>query len=178
MIQRIILSGFGGQGVLTAGLIVAEAAVLGGYKATYFPSYGAEMRGGTANCHVVVSDEEIASPVISEADALIAISKPALLKFMPKVKAKGLVLANVSGWEEKIEEKEMDIIKLPFEEMALNKLENSKIANVIMIGTYIKKTGLLKVDDVKTVLKSKFSRKGERVVSLNFQALDMGFKAI
>ena len=104
MTMKIILSGFGGQGVLSAGLLLAEAAMEEGWHSTFFPSYGAEMRGGTANCHVIISDTNIASPVVTEADVLIALNKPSFDKFLPAVKEGGTIIVNSSIIKEKLDE--------------------------------------------------------------------------
>jgi len=178
MIQKIILSGFGGQGVLSAGLMLAEAAMLGGLSSTYFPAYGAEMRGGTANCSVVISDNAIASPIVTEIDILIALNKPALEKFSPRVKDGGVIIYNSSLIKEKYESPNVKAIAVPAEDLALEKFNNPKIANVIILGAFIKQTGTIKMEKLKESIKEKFNKKGEKIIQLNYLALELGYNYI
>ena len=166
MIQKIILSGFGGQGVLSAGLMLAEAAMLGGLSSTYFPAYGAEMRGGTANCSVVISDNAI------------ALNKPALEKFSPRVKDGGVIIYNSSLIKEKYESPNVKAIAVPAEDLALEKFNNPKIANVIILGAFIKQTGTIKMEKLKESIKEKFNKKGEKIIQLNYLALELGYNYI
>lgn len=175
MTNKIILSGYGGQGVLSAGIMMAEAAMAEGYKVTFFPSYGAEMRGGTANCYVIISDKEIASPVVAAADTLIALNKPSLEKFLPRVKENGLVIVNSSSVKDNAEFGNRKAIRIPVEGLAMEKLGNPKMMNVIILGAFAKATGLLQIDKLKTSIEEKFKRKGDKIVKLNFQALELGF---
>lgn len=178
MTQKIILSGFGGQGILSAGLLIAESAVVEGWNATFFPSYGAEMRGGTANCSVILSDKEIASPIITMGDTLIAMNKPSLDKFLSKVKPDGLVIINSSVIKGDIDVGGRTLISLPFEGIALEKLGSPKSANVVLIGAFTKVTKSLKLENIKHAIEKKFADKGEKVVNLNYQALELGYQAI
>lgn len=175
MTNKIIISGYGGQGVLSAGIMMAEAAVSEGHKVTFFPSYGAEMRGGTANCYVVISDKDIASPVITTADTLIALNKPSLEKFLPRVKSDGLLILNSSGIKDGVDLGKKQTVRIPVEELALEKLGNSKMMNVIILGAFAKATGLLKIEKLKKSVEEKFKRKGDKIVQLNYQALELGF---
>lgn len=178
MTQRIILSGFGGQGILSAGLLIAESGVHEGWNATFFPSYGAEMRGGTANCNVILSDGEIASPIITMGDTLIAMNKPSLDKFITKVKPDGLVIINSSVIKGDVDVGGRTLVSLPFEGIALEKLGSPKSANVIVIGAFTKVTGALHLDNIKHAIEKKFAEKGEKVIGLNFKALDLGYQAV
>ena len=175
MTNKIILSGYGGQGVLSAGIMMAEAAMAEGYKVTFFPSYGAEMRGGTANCYVILSDREIASPVIASADTLIALNQPSFDKFLPRVKKDGLLILNSSGIKNEAGIGERKAVRVPVEGLALEKLGNAKTMNVIILGAFARATGLLKIEKLKTSIEEKFKRKGDKIVQLNFQALELGF---
>lgn len=129
------------------GKILAEAAMREGKYVTWFPSYGAEVRGGTAHCMVIISDEEISSPYIEEADSLIVMNEPSFARFKRRVKNKGLLLVNSSLVKNK--DKEMRPSGQPFTDTAL-KLGNIKVANVVALGAFIAKT---KIVDTKTVLK-------------------------
>lgn len=175
MMEQVIISGFGGQGVLSAGLMLAEAAVLEGLQATFFPSYGAEMRGGTANCHVIISDKKIASPIVSHADTLIALNEPSITKFLPRIKEGGHIIINSSVVHKDFEFGNRRVIKAEFEDIAFERLGNAKMANVITLGLYIRvKNVSIRVDELKKAIKFKFSKKGERIINLNYQALELG----
>ncbi len=178
MTENIIISGFGGQGVLTAGLMLAESAVMDGLNATFFPSYGAEMRGGAAYCNVIISDKEIGSPVVTAADTLIAFTKPAVTKFLPKVKDTGRVIINSALQDSGIDFKKRKVIPVPIEKLALEKLGNSKAVNVIMLGAYCKAAKTLKQESLKKAIMDKFERKGEKIVNMNYQALTLGYDAV
>jgi 2-oxoglutarate ferredoxin oxidoreductase subunit gamma len=175
MTQKIILSGFGGQGILSAGLMLAESAVREGYEATYYPTYGAEMRGGTANCHVILSKNFISSPIIGQADTLFALNAASLAKFAPRVRKDGIVIVNSSVVTGKVEVPGCRVVTIPVEELALEKLNDSRVANVIMIGAFAKLVDFLKFDELKAAIAEKFARKGKQLIELNFRALEMGY---
>ncbi len=174
----IILSGFGGQGVLSAGLILSESAILEGLNTTYFPSYGAEMRGGTANCHIRISDKEIASPIVLAPDILIAMSMPALNKFLHRVKKGGKVLFNSDTKDDGFDSEHRSIIKVGCEKIAVEKLGSAKTANMIMIGAFIKISSALSLDNIRKAIEGKFGKKGGKIVEMNFQALSIGYDAV
>ncbi len=174
MTQKIIISGFGGQGVLSAGLLIAESAVEEGWNATFFPSYGAEMRGGTANCHVIISDSEIASPIIKSADTLIALNSPSVDKFLPLLKKDGLLLVNSSVVSGNLDAGARKVVELPLDSLALEKLGNSKSANVIIIGAFAKLTNVLKPEKIKSAIEKKFASKGGKIIDMNLRALELG----
>jgi 2-oxoglutarate ferredoxin oxidoreductase subunit gamma len=178
MTRDIILSGFGGQGVLTAGLMISEAAMLEGLNATYFPSYGAEMRGGTANCHVRISDGEIGSPVISEAGILLAMSIPALKKFLARVKPGGTVLYNSDFHEDSLNVNNCKVIVVKSEKIALERFGNSKSANMIMVGAFIKFSSFMSLENVKKAIRARFAGKGDEIVNINIESLISGFDAV
>jgi 2-oxoglutarate ferredoxin oxidoreductase subunit gamma len=178
MNMDIILSGFGGQGVLSAGLMLSESAILEGLNTTYFPSYGAEMRGGTANCHIRISDKEIASPIVLSSDILIAMSRPALKKFMPGVKAEGgRVLFNSDAAEKIPGSEKYSIIALACEKLALEKFGSPKSSNMIMIGAFIRMSKILSLDSIKKAILGKFGKKGQNIVDMNYLALALGYDA-
>jgi 2-oxoglutarate ferredoxin oxidoreductase subunit gamma len=176
MIERIIISGFGGQGVLSAGLMLAESAVHIGLEATFMPSYGIEMRGGTANCHVIISDKKIGSPIISEADSLIAFNEQSILKFAARVRDKGLIMLNSCVVQKDYDFPGRKVVMVPMESMAIDSLGNQKMANVIMIGRFIREKAFITLDELKRVINEKFLKKGEKVVNLNYQALEIGYQ--
>ncbi len=173
MKEQVILSGFGGQGILSAGFLLAEASMQAGLNVTYYPSYGAEMRGGAANCHVVISDTEIYSPVIAEADTLIALSGPAFDKFSPMVKSSGTILVDKSVQTKNVSAR---VVALPFEEVALKEVGNIRVLNTLILGTYaVLHASWLKKEWLENALKHKFGTKGQKVIDLNLKALERGY---
>src|SRR5574344_2082909 len=151
--KNIIIAGFGGQGVLLAGEILANALMIENKKVTWFPSYGAEMRGGTVNCEIVTSDEEVSSVNKKEADIVIALNQQSFDKFIPKIKENGIMIANSSLVEEKKPRNNIDYKFVPIGDLA-NDLKNSKITNVISLGVLAKKTGLVEIENLKKALEN------------------------
>lgn len=178
MTNKMIFSGFGGQGLLSAGLILAEASVIEGYNATYFPSYGAEMRGGTANCHVIISDEKIASPIISKADMLVAFNQPSINKFAARLIDNGLAIINSSVVKNTVNDIKAKIMNFKFDEICLEKLGSSKFSNIILVGIVAKLTGLVKEDSLIKAIQNKFSEKGPKIIDANINALRIGLSLI
>jgi 2-oxoglutarate ferredoxin oxidoreductase subunit gamma len=178
MTQDIILSGFGGQGILTAGLVISESAILEGLNATFFPSYGAEMRGGTANCHVRISDSEIGSPVLSSALFLIAMSEPAIKKFLPRVREEGTVFYNSDFTDESMNVNNCRILTIKSEKMAMEKFGSAKASNMIMTGAFIGLSGLIKLLNAETAVRERFALKGDEIVDVNIEAIHLGFDAV
>ncbi len=150
MTREIIIAGFGSQGVMSMGKTLTEAGLKEGYEVSWVPSYGPEMRGGTANCAVVLSDEPIGSPVVNRPSELIAMNGPSLSKFEPSVIPGGLILVNASQAEQKVERQDEGHYIPSMEEAG--KLGNFKVANMIMLGAYIKATGALKMDTIVDML--------------------------
>lgn len=137
MQNEIIIAGFGGQGVLLAGTLIAQAAIEQGLYTTWFPSYGAEMRGGTANSTVIVSNEEIGSPLAFRPNALIALNEPSLDKFMPKMIEESIIIANSSMISEKNEYKIKPYF-IPVTDIADKEIKNVRTANFVAAGALIK----------------------------------------
>lgn len=131
--EKIIIAGFGGQGVLSLGQFIAYAALYENKAATWLPSYGPEMRGGTANCSVVVDDTEVASPIIAVPDTLIAMNKPSLDKFKNKVRPGGLIIVNSSLISDKVERTDVTTIYVPANELA-HEAGNDKTANIVVLA--------------------------------------------
>lgn len=150
MTEKIIISGAGGQGIMLLGRVIAEVALEENKFTSWLPSYGAEVRGGSAFCMVIISDEEIASPYVEKADTLIVFNKPSLEKFISWLKPKGLLLVNSSLVPKVNTNKNIQILSFPFTEIAV-KLGNIKVANMIALGLYLKKR---KIFDIKTVFKT------------------------
>jgi len=176
MLIKTVFAGFGGQGVLSMGLNLAQAAMMEGKNVTYLPSYGAEVRGGTANCTVVISDEEIASPVASAPEFVVAMNKPSLVRFQNQIQSGGVLLINSSLIEAEISRGDIDIVKVPAGEIA-DKLDSSKSANMVMLGAFIKKSNLVSISTVVKELKNTLKKK-EKLIAINEKALMAGYNLV
>ena len=179
MLKGIVCSGFGGQGILTTGILLAYAGFENGYKITWYPSYGSEMRGGTANCIVKLSDEEIASPYVQEIDILLTLNEPAIDKFEPKVAAGGWMFVNASlvGPERTFRD-DINVLKVDAEGLAA-KAGNSKGANIAMLGAMLKATGLFSLESYEAAMTGYFTEKGkEKFNKLNSLALHHGYDSV
>ena len=138
----IILAGFGGQGILSAGRFIAAAALAEGREVCWFPSYGPEMRGGTANCSVIISDQPIGSPFVSEADILIAMNAPSLLKFKDHVRPGGLIILDSSLARDPVARADVRVIAIPASTMAVVR-GNIAFASIILLGCLVRQTGVV-----------------------------------
>jgi len=173
MLIKTIFAGFGGQGVLSMGLNLAQAAMLEGKYITYLPSYGAEMRGGTANCTVAVSDEEIASPVASSPEFIVAMNQPSLIRFQNQIEAGGLFFVNSSLIEAEISRGDIDIVKVPVNSIA-EELGSPRSANMVMLGAFTKKSNLVSLSSVIEALKDTLKNK-QKLIAINKKALQAGY---
>jgi len=173
MTREIIIAGFGGQGVMSMGKTLVEAGMAEGYNVSWVPSYGPEMRGGTANCAVVISDEPVGSPLVVQPNELIAMNGPSLKKFEPHVEAGGLILVNSSQAPERVHRQDVRAFYVPSMEEA-GKLGNFKVANMVMLGAYIAATGALKMGTLEQMLSHIFTGNKAPLVTLNVQALQAG----
>lgn len=169
----IICSGFGGQGVLTMGLILANTAMLAGNEVTWIPSYGAEMRGGTANCSIKISDEPIASPYVNKIDVLIAMNEPSLKKFENDVVPGGMIILNTSIVKEKPTRSDVKVVEIAANDIAVE-LNNPRAVNLIVLGTFVGATGVLTKEEMSTGIEKYFEKK-KIDNSLNLQAYEKGF---
>ncbi len=176
MTTEIICSGFGGQGVLTIGMILINMGVDAGKQVLWSPSYGSEMRGGTANCNVVISDDEIGSPLVSYPDILLALNEPSLVKFQDKVKKGGIILVNSSVVPENWEyPNDVRVFAIDATGIA-NELENKRGANMVMLGAISKVGELFPLDKALLSLEKYFSKKGK--FPLNEACLDAGYNRV
>ena len=173
----ILLAGFGGQGILFAGKQLVSAGMKVGKEVSWLPSYGPEMRGGTANCSVVVSDDPIASPVLSMADCVIAMNTPSLEKFEANVNPGGKLFINSSIIEKKATRTDIDVYYVPCNEIA-DQLGNPKVLNMAMLGAFLEATNVVKVDSVLDALLYKLGEKKAKLIPLNRQAIEMGAASI
>ncbi len=174
MTREIIVSGFGGQGIVSSGIILAHAGMIEGKHVTFFPSYGAEMRGGTANCSVVISSEPVASPIVANPDIVIIMNEPSLTRFEPTVKPNGLIFFNETLIKSR--PKRMDVTVIPVEANAIaEELGQGRIANMVMLGVMAKKTGLLKLETLKKAQRKRFLKANKKQLALNEKALERGY---
>lgn len=155
---EIILAGFGGQGILSAGRLLAYAGMLEGKNVSWLPSYGPEMRGGTANCSVVISDNVIGSPVLNEADVLIAMNGPSLEKFENVVVPGGLIITDASLVKNAPQRKDVDVFEIPATMLASD-MGNLTYANIILLGKLLEHTGIVKRESFEAALKEVLSKK-------------------
>ncbi len=173
MLIKTVIAGFGGQGILSMGLNLAEAAMREGRNVTYLPAYGAEVRGGTANCTVAISDDEIASPVASEPEFIIAMNQPSAIRFQNQVQSGGLLFINSSLVNVPISRGDVAIVPVPANEIA-ESLGNAKSANMVMLGAFIRKTGLVPLARVLEALKFTLGTK-KKLIEINERALQKGY---
>ena len=173
MYQGVIMAGFGGQGVVSGGILMAYSGMMDNKHVTFFPAYGAEMRGGTANCSVVISTEEIASPVVSFPDSILVMNEPSLAKFEPKLRKGGLMFLNSTLVESRSKRGDIETLEIPANDIAAE-LGNVKCANMVMIGAYIEKTGAISIEMVKKSLGKVYVRANEKILEMNRKAIDRG----
>lgn len=167
--QRVKIAGFGGQGVLSAGVLLANYAIARGYKATWLPSYGPEMRGGKANAGVIFSNRDIGSPVVAVPNVLIALNTPSLLSFEPDVEPGGLIMVNSTLIRDKVKREDVDVLYVPASEMA-KESGVMATANIIMLIVYLKYKGLADEEVFREVLPLSVKRKD--AVALNLKVME------
>ncbi|MBP8625815.1 MAG: 2-oxoacid:acceptor oxidoreductase family protein [Syntrophorhabdales bacterium] len=177
MLIKTVFSGFGGQGVLSMGFTMANAAMLEGRYVTYLPSYGVEVRGGTANCTVVVSDEEIASPVASEPEFVVAMNQPSFIRFQSILQSGGLLCVNSSLVNVSTARGDIEIFSVPTSELA-EKLGQIKVANMIMLGAFIRASNIISFDFLVEHLSEILGEGKSKLIKLNRDALELGYNFI
>ena len=176
MTTATTFAGFGGQGVLLMGYVLSYGAMLKGLNVTYFPAYGTEMRGGTANCTVIVSEKKIASPVTSHPDILVAMNYPSLIKFESSIKERGLVFINSSLIDASTEREDITPVPVPVGVLA-RELGSDRQANMIMMGAIIAKTALLSLEETQLGMKAALKGK-EKLFRANMVAIERGAQYI
>lgn len=175
MTSNIILAGFGGQGILFAGKLLAYTGLMDEKEVSWLPSYGPEMRGGTANCSVVISDEEISSPLVLEPDDLIVMNTPSFDKFITAVRPGGKVFVDSTMIEEKSDRTDIDCFYIPATDLAAqNNLKG--MANIILIGKLLKETGLTTMDIVKKAIEKVVPPAKAHLVDSNLKAIQIGME--
>ena len=175
MERNLMVAGFGGQGVMTLGKFLAEATCESTDKnVTFFPSYGAEQRGGTANCYVVISDDDIGAPLGDQMDDLIVMNDPSLSKFLYKLVPGGTLYINSSIVKSEITRTDIKVVKAPVTELALD-MGSAKVLNIIMLGVYVGYTQVVQEDVVWRTIEHKLGKK-PALLPLNRQAFELGLK--
>jgi 2-oxoglutarate ferredoxin oxidoreductase subunit gamma len=177
MLEEIIIAGFGGQGVLSMGQTLSYAAMLENKEISWMPSYGPEMRGGTANCITILSDRQISSPIISKFDTAIILNQPSMDKFESKVKPGGLLLYESTNILNPPTRTDISVYAIPAADKA-NELNNSKVLNMVMLGAYLEKRKVVKLDSIIDALKKVLPERYHKLLPLNRQALEAGAKLV
>jgi 2-oxoglutarate ferredoxin oxidoreductase subunit gamma len=175
MQNEVMFAGFGGQGILLIGNILAHAAMEQGSEVAWVPSYGPEMRGGTAYCLVVISDRPIGSPIIRNPMHLVAMNRPSLEKFAPVVKPNGVVIINSSLIPICSGRDDIDELLVPANDLAKD-LGSVKVANIVALGAFVARSKIIDFEIIRNCVKETFSSR-EKLIPINLAALDAGKKA-
>jgi 2-oxoglutarate ferredoxin oxidoreductase subunit gamma len=175
MFEQIIVSGFGGQGALFAGQLLTYAGLEEGRHVAWLPSYGPEMRGGTARCTVTISDEPIGSPITDTPSAVIALNPPSLEMFEPRVVAGGLLIVNSSIAKEEVKRDDITSLRIAATDMAREQFGNERMANMILLGALVKVTGVVSLDAVMNALKKNLPERRHHLLESNREALQKGW---
>ncbi len=177
MKSKIIASGFGGQGVVMVGNVIAFAAFEEGKHTTFMVSYGAEMRGGTAHSITIVSDEEIASPIVTNPNIAIIMNRPSLDKFEPLMEKDSLLIINTSLVDRKVERKDLNVIEIKATDIA-NELGNPMVANMVALGALMKKTNMFKPETVIKAMKEVLTESKKAFFEINEKAIMRGMQEV
>jgi len=178
MERSVIIAGFGGQGVILAGKILAQAGMDHGLEVTWLPSYGPEMRGGTANCTVVLSDEPVGSPIVDDPSALVAMNLPSLDKFEPILAPEAIVLINSSLIDRKAKRDDLRASYLPLHQLA-EAAGNARTINMVALGAYLKASGVVPIETARRAMGRMLEETGKgKLIDVNSEALDAGYHGI
>lgn len=175
MTREYLFAGFGGQGLLFSGKVLAYKALIEGKHVSWIPSYGPEMRGGTANCSVIVSDDPIGAPLISHPDVLVAMNLPSLDKYEPTVKPGGIIIVDSTLIERKVTRTDVDVYYVPASKMA-NDMGAPTLANMVLAGKLLDIVKEYDEEDVSKALGKCISARHADLLDLNFKAMDLGKK--
>jgi 2-oxoglutarate ferredoxin oxidoreductase subunit gamma len=173
MTQEIIIAGFGGQGILSAGRLLAYAGMLEGKNVSWLPSYGPEMRGGTANCHVIISEGPVGSPIINNATTLIVMNGPSLGKFENMVVPGGLIIKDSSLVNRDVTRKDLKVCEIPATQIASD-MGNLTYANIVILGKLIAETGVIAKENFEAALKKVLPEKKHHMIPEEMKALETG----
>jgi len=171
--ERIIIAGFGGQGIMFMGKLLCYAGMMEDRHVTYMPSYGAEVRGGTAYCNVIISSEEIASPVVSDPTAAIIMNTPSLVKFEPAIVKKGLMVVNSSLVTRMAKRKDIELIPVPATSIA-DRLGNTRVANMVALGAFLAKRAIVDIATVTAAIQEILPASRRHLIEVNRQAIAEG----
>ncbi len=174
MYQEIIMGGVGGQGIMVIGNLLAHAAFMENLNVTYIPIYGVEKRGGQADCTVVISNEEIGSPIVGYPQSCIIMSKSSLLKYAPRIKPHGLLVLNSSMVApEEVPRDDVDLLPIPSQEIA-KELKNDRLANMVVIGAFVERTKVVSLETVIAALPKIFDERHHHLIPANIEAIRKG----
>lgn len=171
----IIIAGFGGQGIQSAGMLIAYAGMLENKNVSWLPSYGPEIRGGTSNCHVIISDEPVGSPILNSCSVLIVMNGPSLDKFESMVIPGGLILSDSSLINRVPQRKDIEFVGVPATQMASD-MGNLAYSNIIILGKLLERTGVVSVESFQEALKKVLPEKKHHLIPEEMKALEMGMK--
>jgi 2-oxoglutarate ferredoxin oxidoreductase subunit gamma len=177
MLQEIVISGFGGQGVLSMGKILAYSGIMEDKEVSWFPAYGPEMRGGTANVTVIVSDKAISSPIVNQYDVAIVLNQPSLDKFEAKLRPGGILIYDDYGINKKPERKDINVYRIDAMEEA-TKLQNTKVFNMIILGGLLKISPIVQLENVMQGLKKSLPERHHKLLPMNEKAILLGMEKI
>lgn len=177
MMEQIIIAGFGGQGVLSMGKMLAEAGMVEGKNVSWLPSYGPEMRGGTANVNVIISDSWVGSPVVTQGTAVIVMNRPSLETFEANVAPGGMLFVNSSLIDVKAKRSDINVFYVPVNEIAEG-MGNAKVANMVMLGAYLGKKPIVGVETVLDQLKEVLGPSKAHLIELNRKAIEKGAASV
>ena len=177
MQTEVVISGFGGQGALFAGQILAYAGMDYGKEVTWIPSYGPEMRGGTANCTVIISDEEIGSPLVLKPTTVIAMNLPSLDKYEPAVAKGGTFVVNASLTNREVKRDDIDVVMIPANEIA-EALGNRRLMNIVLLGALLAKRPFLPIEAVEAAFKNHLPERHRHLLEVNLEALKKGVEFV
>ena len=173
MQTEILISGFGGQGVLFAGQLLAFAGMDSGYHVTWIPSYGPEMRGGTAHCMVVISDEEIGSPLVRNPKVTMIFNMPSLDRYEPLAAPGGVLVVNSTLMTRRATRTDIRVIEVPANEIA-EEIGNARLANIVMTGAMLAATGVLSLDALQQALQAHLPERHRKLLPANYEAMRRG----
>lgn len=177
MIEEVVIAGFGGQGVLSMGMILCYSGIIENKEVSWMPSYGPEMRGGTANCIAIVSDNRISSPIIDKFDTVIALNQPSLDKFESMVKPNGLLIYESTNIISPPTRTDIDIVGIPANAEAV-KMKNTKIMNMIVLGAFLRKRPIIEFENIIEGLKQVLPERYHHLIPLNTEALKRGMELV
>jgi len=178
MLQEMIFAGFGGQGVLSMGTLLAYAAMKEGKEVSWMPSYGPEMRGGTANCIVNISDQPISSPIVSEYDVAVVLDQPSLRKFESRVKEGGFLIWESTNIKTPPTRTDIDLYPIPAVDKATNELKNVRVMNMLLLGALTKINNIVKKESLMVALKETLPERYHHLIPLNEKAIKIGMSLV